>query len=123
MMKTPRGTLLGQRFQHYQARQPLRHDERSRFTSIADEERISERGGLRQPRAKAQALLNACSEDDVEMHSSEIGDNPYNISHCFEALRAAHALRSAAHLPTLRLLYTLWRATQTLSPTSWGYGP
>ena len=44
----------------------LKWDEWTKITSIADEDRIVERRGLRQPRTEVQKLLNACFEDEFE---------------------------------------------------------
>ena len=51
----------------------LRHDEWPKTTSVGDEERISERRGLRQPRTEVQQLLNAFFEDEVERPPPRLG--------------------------------------------------
>ena len=49
---------MGKVFNMLKPGNPLKHEEWSKTTSNADEERIAESRGLRQPRTEGQALLN-----------------------------------------------------------------
>ena len=82
----------------------LKWDEWTKITSIADEERIVERRGLRQPRTEVQKLLNACFEDEFEKSTADLGNNPYKLAQVFETRRMTFALCNATHLSVLRLL-------------------